>query len=1019
MRNRIFEATIVGKFLCLTFVGLLALGTSAFAQNSTIFGPNVYVFTPSNSISSINSTLATLAGNGQFSTNRYAVLFEPGTYTGVESEVGFYESIAGLGQTPSAVNLSQGYLESNELINGNDTQTFWRSMENLEMTTPGSGTLQWGVSQGASIRRMLINNPVELTDSGCNYSSGGFIANTKITGQLNSCSQQQWYTRNSSLGSWTGGSWNMVFSGVSGAPAQSNPFGGGGSSHTVLATTPVSREKPFLYMDSSSNYWVFAPTYGTNTSGITWGSGGVGSGEAGTSLSISTFLIATPSTSLATINAALASGKNLILTPGIYQYSGAINVTNANTVVLGLGYADLVPQSGTPALTVADVDGVQLAGFLIDAGPVNSSVLLQVGVKGAPRVSHATNPTTISDVHFRVGGATLGTCSEATEIDSDNVIIDNMWSWRADHGNGGTVGWSLNVCNNGLVVNGDNVLATGLAVEHYEKEQVVWNGEGGETIFYQSEMPYDVPSEGVWMNGSVDGYASYNVAPTVANHVAYGLGVYSVFDQGVNIIANSGIAAPVAKGVTFHDMVSVTLSGGQINYTIASNNATVDNGGTTAGANSYVTSWGGTSGNCGGAPGTPGTPSGSGTSGSTINVSWSASSEGSNCTLSYNLFRSTAAGFTPSSSNMIASDLTAPSFIDSGLAATTTYYYVIQAVNAAGTSANSAQGNGTTITGSGGGTTEEPYGGTPAAIPGTVLAENYDTGGPGVGYSIATVNGSDNGYRSDGVDLETTSAGGGGNDIGWTAAGQWFRYTVNVATAGTYNVTFTVASPNAVTDGFHLSNASGANLTGSVNIPATGGYQTWATVTASVTLPVGEQVLTWNQDNGGYNLYSAAFASSGSGGGSTLTTGVFYNLVNENSGSCIDDTASGTANGTAVQQWACGQGTNSTQPNQQWEFLNGTASGYYYVANANAPTETWNVTGSGTTSGSLLQTWTYAGNPNEEWEAVPLGNGYYNFVGQGSGLCLDTPSASTANGVQLNIYTCNGTAAQAWKLVLP
>ncbi|WP_158823403.1 RICIN domain-containing protein [Granulicella sp. S156] len=151
----------------------------------------------------------------------------------------------------------------------------------------------------------------------------------------------------------------------------------------------------------------------------------------------------------------------------------------------------------------------------------------------------------------------------------------------------------------------------------------------------------------------------------------------------------------------------------------------------------------------------------------------------------------------------------------------------------------------------------------------------------------------------------------------------------------------------------------------------------------------------------------------------TLVTGTPYNIVNENSGSCVDDTASGTANGTSVQQWACGQGTSSTQPNQQWEFENGTASGYYYVANVNAPTETWNVTGNGTTNGSLIQTWTYSGNSNEEWEAVSLGNGYYKFVGQGSGLCLDTPSASTANGVQLDIYTCNGTAAQAFKLVTP
>jgi hypothetical protein len=687
-------------FLGAAFLAALVSGSSADAQNNTVFGPNVYVFTPSDSVSSINSTLNTLNVNTQFSTNRYAVLFTPGTYTGVEAEVGYYESVAGLGETPSAVHISNGYLNSNQTdSNGNLTTNFWRSIENMQVTAP-SGAYQWGVSQGADFRRMLVDNSggLELTNTNCGEASGGFIADSEITGTVNACSQQQWYTRNSSVGKFEGYVWNFVFSGVTGAPAQSNPFGTGANSYTTLATTPVVREKPYLYVDSSGNYWVFSPSLRTNSSGTDWSNGGLG---AGTSLAISTFLIATPSTSLATINSALASGENLILTPGIYQYSGAINVTNANTVVLGLGYADLVPQSGTAALTVADVDGVQLAGFLIDAGPVNSSVLLQVGVKGAPRVSHASNPTSISDVNFRIGGATAGTATVATEIDSDNVIIDNMWSWRADHG--ADASWTGNVAMNGLVVNGDNVTALGLAVEHFEAEQVEWNGEGGETIFYQSEMPYDVPSQAAWMNGSVDGYASYNVAPTVATHTAYGLGVYSYFNQGVDIIANSGIAAPAADSVEFHDAVTVFLAGsGQITYTLASNNDSVNNAGTVAKSGaitSDVTTWGGTNGSCGSAPGTPGTPTGTGTSTSTINVAWGASSEGSNCTLSYNLYRSSSSGFTPSSSNMIASDLTSASFADSGLATATTYYYVVQAVDADGASANSAQGSGTTTGG--------------------------------------------------------------------------------------------------------------------------------------------------------------------------------------------------------------------------------------------------------------------------------------------------------------------------------
>jgi len=190
-----------------------------------------------------------------------------------------------------------------------------------------------------------------------------------------------------------------------------------------------------------------------------------------------------------------------------------------------------VPQTGTAAITVADVSGVQIAGLLIDAGPDNSPVLFQVGVAGASRVSHASDPTSISDVFFRIGGATHVTATESMEIDSDNVILDNIWAWRADHGQA-PVGWTVNVGINGLVVNGDNVTALGLAVEHYEGEQVVWNGEGGETIFYQSEMPYDVPSQSAWMDGSVDGYASYNVSPTVTSHSAHGIGVYSFFNQG-------------------------------------------------------------------------------------------------------------------------------------------------------------------------------------------------------------------------------------------------------------------------------------------------------------------------------------------------------------------------------------------------------------------------------------------------------------------------------------------------------
>ena len=211
-----------------------------------------------------------------------------------------------------------------------------------------------------------------------------------------------------------------------------------------------------------------------------------------------------------------------------------------------------------------------------------------------------------------------------------------------------------------------------------------------------------------------------------------------------------------------------------------------------------------------------------------------------------------------------------------GLAAGATAYLNNSSGFAASLSGNSWQG--------GTGPTEGPYGGTPAAVPGTVQAENYDTGGQGLGYSVSSVNGSGNGYRADGVNLEATSDTGGGYDVGWTASAQWFRYTVNVAAAGTYTVSMRVAAPSAVTDAFHLANAAGTNLSGNVNIPSTGGWQTWATVTATVTLPAGVQVLTLDEDNGGWNINNAQFTTTGGGSASLSASPTSLSFASQNIG---------------------------------------------------------------------------------------------------------------------------------------
>ena len=107
---------------------------------------------------------------------------------------------------------------------------------------------------------------------------------------------------------------------------------------------------------------------------------------------------------------------------------------------------------------------------------------------------------------MRVGGRTNGQVRVALEINSDNVILDDCWIWRADHGAG--AGWTSNLAEYGLVVNGSNVTATGLMVEHFQRNQVVWNGELGTTVYYQSEFPYDVPTQAEWMDGESNGHPS-------------------------------------------------------------------------------------------------------------------------------------------------------------------------------------------------------------------------------------------------------------------------------------------------------------------------------------------------------------------------------------------------------------------------------------------------------------------------------------------------------------------------------
>jgi hypothetical protein len=406
------------------------------------------------------------------------------------------------------------------------------------------------VSQAAPFRRIHVRGDLNLAPSGYGWASGGYIADSKIDGQVQPYSQQQWLTRDSQIGGNLNGVWNMVFSGVEGAPAQGFPD----PPYTTLDTSPVTREKPYLYVDPGNSYRVFVPSLRHNSRGTSW----AGGSTPGSSIPLSQFYVAKPGDSAATINAALSQGLNLLFTPGIYHLSQTINVTRPDTVVLGIGYPTLIPDNGVTAMTVADVNGVKLAGMLFDAGPVNSPVLLRLGPDGAG-ADHAGDPASVQDVFFRIGGAGPGKASKSLVVNSDDAILDHIWAWRADHGDG--VGWTVNTADNGVTVNGDDVTAYGLFVEHYQKYQVVWNGNGGKTVFFQNEMPYDPPSQSAWRSDSTDGYAAYKVADSVTTHEGWGLGSYCYFNVNPSIAAARGFEVPNRSGVRFHDLLTVSLGG--------------------------------------------------------------------------------------------------------------------------------------------------------------------------------------------------------------------------------------------------------------------------------------------------------------------------------------------------------------------------------------------------------------------------------------------------------------------------
>ncbi len=529
--------------------GWLAVAAYAKAPAQPDFGSSVLVFDPSMPAAEIQKQIDTVYAvqqHSEFGVERFALLFLPGEYH-VDVPIGFYTQVLGLGATPDAVHIAGNVHSDATLPRNNATCTFWRAVEGFSVT-PAGGTMQWAVSQAAPFRRMHVKGNIVLHQNG-GWASGGWMSDSVVDGNVGAGPQQQWISRNSEWGSWTGANWNMVFVGVPHPPAGEWPA----PPYTKIDRTPIVREKPFLAVDARENWSVRIPSLQANSQGVTWHGGST----PGKSIPLSRFYLAKPGAdTAATINAQLAKGKDLLFTPGIYELSEPIRITRPDTVVVGLGFATLKPTRGTAAMTTSDADGIEIAGLLFDAGEEISPVLLEVGPEGSKAI-HTRNPICLHDVFFRVGGAGVGRTRVNLLINSNDTIVDHTWIWRADHGAG--VGWTSNVSANGLVVNGNNVTIYGLFVEHHQQFQVLWKGNRGRTYFYQSEIPYDPPDQASYTSGpGINGWASYKVADNVTDHEAWGMGVYSVF-RHPGVMLSRAIEAPRAPGIRFHHMMTIAL----------------------------------------------------------------------------------------------------------------------------------------------------------------------------------------------------------------------------------------------------------------------------------------------------------------------------------------------------------------------------------------------------------------------------------------------------------------------------
>jgi len=288
-----------------------------------------------------------------------------------------------------------------------------------------------------------------------------------------------------------------------------------------------------------------------------------------------------------------------------------------------------------------------------------------------------------------------------------------------------------------------------------------------------------------------------------------------------------------------------------------------------------------------------------------------------------------------------------------------------------------------------------------------IEAENYDTGGEGIGYHDNSTSNQGGAYRTtEGVDVQTTTDTGGGYNIGYFEANEWMEYTTFLNNAGQYTLKLRVAA-TAATNTLKVS-LNGVDLTGNWTFSGTGGYQTWTTISKTVTIKPGQQVLRVTAVTTGVNLNWIELTPVATG---VVPNGT-YKFIVRSTGKAMDVVDASTANFAKIQQWSYGAGAN-----QKWTITHLGANEYKILSAQTG--KSIDLASYNRLSGNYIQMYNSASSPNQRWILTPTDSGYYTIANAVSGLVLEITGASTANGAIVDQSENTGATNQQWSPQAP